>query len=87
MAAFVWMQYLMGRITARQVWDMAKKGIICHQVNYQGVMGGGIAYSIAEKLLSAEQYREYQRLCAENVGMLSWQICFARMLSPGMDNL
>ena len=41
------------------------KGIICHQVNYQGVMGGGIAYSIAEKLLSAEQYREYQRLCAE----------------------
>ena len=39
------------------------KGMICHQVNYQGVMGGGIAYSIAEKLLSQKQYREYQRLC------------------------
>ena len=28
MAAFVRMQYLMGRITARQVWEMAKKGVI-----------------------------------------------------------
>lgn len=28
MAEFVKMQYLMGRITVKQVWDMAKRGVI-----------------------------------------------------------
>lgn len=39
------------------------RGIICHQVNFQGVMGGGVAASIREHLLSKEQYKEYQRYC------------------------
>lgn len=39
------------------------KGIICHQVNFQGVMGGGVAASIREHLLSREQYKEYQQYC------------------------
>lgn len=39
--------------------------IICHQTNYQGVMGAGIAYSIRERLLSEEQIREYERYCFE----------------------
>ncbi|MBR0411514.1 MAG: hypothetical protein IJI25_11050 [Eubacterium sp.] len=38
-------------------------GIICHQVNYHGVMGGGVAASIRDKLLSEEQYRDYQKYC------------------------
>lgn len=41
-------------------------GIICHQVNFQGVMGGGVAASIRERLLSDEQYKEYQRYCRTN---------------------
>lgn len=39
------------------------KGVLCHQVNYQGVMGGGIALSIREKLLSPSQYAEYVNAC------------------------
>lgn len=39
------------------------RGILCHQVNYHGVMGAGIAYAISEKLLTKEQYKEYQELC------------------------
>lgn len=37
--------------------------IICHQVNTYGVMGGGIAAAIRRKLLTQEQYAEYQRFC------------------------
>ena len=34
--------------------------IICHQVNLQGVMGGGLAYAIAIKYPKVnEKYREY----------------------------
>ena len=40
-------------------------GIICHQVNYRGVMGGGIAADIAENILSEEQYQEYVDFCKE----------------------
>ena len=40
-------------------------GIICHQVNYRGVMGGGIAADIAENILSEEQYQEYADFCKE----------------------
>ena len=39
------------------------QGIICHQVNFQGVMGGGVAASIREHLLSDAQYKEYQQYC------------------------
>ena len=38
-------------------------GIICHQTNYFGVMGAGIAAAIRHKLLSHEQYAKYVELC------------------------
>ena len=40
-----------------------KDGIICHQVNYYGVMGGGVAASIAENILTDAQYAEYSEYC------------------------
>lgn len=38
---------------------------ICHQTNYAGVMGGGVALAIKNKLLSDTAYKAYQRLCAK----------------------
>lgn len=38
-------------------------GIICHQTNYYGVMGGGIAYAIQRDLLTPDQYAEYEKYC------------------------
>lgn len=37
--------------------------IICHQVNYYGAMGGGIAYAIRRKVLSAADYQQYIDYC------------------------
>ena len=37
--------------------------VICHQVNYHGVMGGGIAASIREKMLSPKRYAAYVMHC------------------------
>lgn len=42
------------------------QGILCHQVNYAGVMGAGIARTIADKLLTAGDYQAYQRFCTMN---------------------
>ncbi len=39
--------------------------LICHQTNFHGVMGGGVALSIRNKLLSRNMYMEYERICAE----------------------
>ena len=36
---------------------------ICHQTNFYGVMGAGVAASIHSKLLSPAAYSAYQRLC------------------------
>lgn len=41
------------------------QGIIAHQTNYDGVMGGGVAYSIRQKLLSDWDYKQYQDYCAK----------------------
>lgn len=41
----------------------SRANILCHQVNYQGIMGGGIAYAV-RKRLTAAQYVYYQRFCA-----------------------
>lgn len=39
--------------------------IICHQVNFEGVMGGGVALSIRNKLLLENGlYQQYQNYCA-----------------------
>lgn len=42
-----------------------KQGIICHQTNYYGVMGGGIAAAIADRILTAEQYAAYSNYCKQ----------------------
>lgn len=42
-----------------------KDGIICHQVNYFGVMGGGVAAAIAENILTEEQYQAYAGYCKQ----------------------
>ena len=43
-----------------------ENGIICHQVNYHGAMGGGVAAAIAENILTDEQYEAYVDYCKEN---------------------
>lgn len=40
-----------------------RNGIICHQVNYHGIMGAGIAAAIADTVLPAEQYATYVDYC------------------------
>ena len=42
------------------------RGIICHQVNYYGVMGGGVAAAIADKILPNNQYGAYADYCKKN---------------------
>ena len=37
---------------------------IAHQTNFDGIMGGGVAYYIANTLLSSRSYNEYDSLCA-----------------------
>ena len=39
------------------------QGIICHQCNFHGVMGAGIAYAIQDQLFTPEQYAKYAELC------------------------
>lgn len=43
-----------------------KKGILCHQTNYDGVMGGGIAYAIWDKLLTYQHKKNYVNFCRDN---------------------
>lgn len=47
-----------------------KDGVICHQTNYHGVMGAGIAAAIRQKLLTGKQYAAYCRLCRTTGRML-----------------
>lgn len=42
-----------------------KADYVCHQTNFQGVMGAGVALSIQRRLLSKEAYAAYQRLCTK----------------------
>lgn len=37
--------------------------VLCHQTNYYGVMGGGVALTIANKLFSPEDYARYVKHC------------------------
>lgn len=41
----------------------AKSGIICHQTNYHGIMGAGVARAIADKILTIPQYNAYVNYC------------------------
>ncbi len=40
-----------------------KADYICHQANFYGVMGAGVAASIRRRLLSPAAYSAYQKLC------------------------
>ena len=40
-----------------------KGNILCHQTNYFGVMGAGIAAQIKKKLLNPSLFKEYYDLC------------------------
>ena len=42
----------------------ADAGILCHQTNFHGVMGAGIAKSIKDEILTAAQFDDYKQLCA-----------------------
>lgn len=42
-----------------------EKGFLCHQTNYEGVMGGGIAYAIWNKLLTDQDRKSYEFYCRE----------------------
>lgn len=41
----------------------SKANILCHQVNFEGVMGGGIALALKNRFMSEGQYRSYQAYC------------------------
>ena len=41
----------------------SKANILCHQVNFTGVMGGGIALALKNRFMSEGQYRSYQAYC------------------------
>ena len=43
-----------------------KYGILCHQTNYEGVMGGGIAAVIWDKLLSDQHRKNYTDFCRKS---------------------
>lgn len=40
-----------------------RKGILCHQVNYHGAMGGGVAAAIADQILTESEYASYVDYC------------------------
>lgn len=50
--------------------------IIAHQTNFNGIMGGGVAYYIANTLLSSQAYNEYQSLCARHKRFLLGKVQF-----------
>ena len=49
----------------------ATENLICHQVNENGVMGGGLALQIAIKYPKAEY--EYKQFCEQHKGLLYGQ--------------
>ena len=61
--------------------------IICHQVNLQGVMGGGLALSIAKKYPFVEkQYRKYEpkelgEVCFVNTDDFVIANCFSQTMN------
>ena len=53
----------------------ATENIICHQVNEEGIMGGGLALQVATQYPHVEQ--EYKKFCNEFKGLLygQYQVC------------
>ena len=66
--------------------DLLKSGcaIICHQVNLQGVMGGGLALSIARKYPNVNKvYEDYKpkklgEVCFVDAGNFTVANCFSQ---------
>ncbi len=51
----------------------ATENLICHQVNENGVMGGGLALQIANKYPNVERdYKNFLRTELEPIGMWQW---------------
>ena len=65
-----------------------RDGIIGHQVNYLGAMGGGVAAAIAENILTAEQYKSYSDYCKQTgrtaLGTVQFIGCFDRLIVANM---
>ena len=63
-------------------------GIICHQTNYHGTMGGGVAAGIAENILTPEQFKEYADYCREKgpdaLGTVQFIGCSAGLIVANM---
>ena len=51
--------------------------IICHQVNLQGVMGGGLAFQIAKKYPECE--KQYKDFVAKNKDILGGKVFFYKI--------
>lgn len=71
--------------------DLLESGcnIICHQVNIDGVMGGGLALQIAKKYSEAEKkykifLNTYERLCKRTEYAIG-TVCFASCKQPKTD--
>ena len=62
----------------------ADADVICHQVNLQGVMGGGLAYSIAKKYPNVNKvYEDYTikrlgEVCFADAGNFTVANCFSQ---------
>lgn len=41
-------------------------GVLCHQTNFEGVMGAGVAFAIRRKLLTESQYQKYVQYCNQH---------------------
>lgn len=58
--------------------------VICHQTNFEGVMGGGIALAIRNKMLTDSAYGEYVRICSALGEYLLGRVLFSKVIQkPG----
>ena len=55
------------------------RGILCHQTNYDGIKGAGIALHIKNRLMTKKQFEEYRKLCDLRGEMLLGTVQFMRL--------
>lgn len=60
-----------------------KADIICHQTNYVGVMGAGVARAIASRLLPVSEYFKYVTLCRNYGKQLLGKVQYLKTVNPG----
>lgn len=61
-----------------------KSGIVCHQTNYHGVMGAGVAAAIKKELLTEEQYEKYVAYCYTHKGAALGSVQYIDTRIPGV---